>query len=167
MPTKKSRPRSSSQHPQPDNDAITKHLQDLLSPAIYAQSAYYRSLGLRERILNLTLMVAAVLTLIWRQVPSVQELSRMLEQQELLWKNSQSLTTHCHKGFSVFQPSCLSMFFMTCCHSYKHVGTKGKTTSSVAVKYAHKHFENIWIADGSTKHCFASWKAFKMHHKVN
>jgi len=26
--------------PQPDNDAITKHLQDLLSPAIYAQSAY-------------------------------------------------------------------------------------------------------------------------------
>jgi len=25
---------------QPDNDAITKHLQDLLSPAIYAQSAY-------------------------------------------------------------------------------------------------------------------------------
>jgi len=39
MPTKtqKSRPRSS-QHPQPDNDAITKHLQDLLSPAIYAQS---------------------------------------------------------------------------------------------------------------------------------
>jgi hypothetical protein len=30
-------------------------------------------------------MVAAVLTLIWRQVPSVQELTRMLEQEELLW----------------------------------------------------------------------------------
>jgi len=87
------------------------NLQDLLSPAIYAQSAYYRSLGLRERILNLTLMVAAVLTLIWRQVPSVQELSRMLEQQELLWeKQSKSHNKHCHKGFSVFQPSCLSIF---------------------------------------------------------
>ncbi|WP_298916772.1 hypothetical protein [uncultured Nostoc sp.] len=27
--------------PQADNEAITKHLQDLLSPAIYTQSAYY------------------------------------------------------------------------------------------------------------------------------
>jgi len=39
---------------------------------------------------------------------------------------------------------------MTCCHSYKHVGTKAKRPLPVAVKYAHKHFENIWIADGST-----------------
>jgi len=75
----------------------------------------------------------------------------MLEQQELLWeKQSKSHNKHCHKGFSVFQPSCLSMFFMTCCHSYKHVGTKAKRPLPVAVKYAHKHFENIWIADGST-----------------
>jgi hypothetical protein len=57
----------------------------LLSPAIYAQSAYYRSLGLRERILNLSLMVAAMLTVIWRQVPSGNELTRMLEEKELLW----------------------------------------------------------------------------------
>jgi len=49
----------------------------------------------------------------------------MLEQQELLWeKQSKSHNKHCHKGFSVFQPSCLSMFFMTCCHSYKHVGQR-------------------------------------------
>lgn len=30
-------------------------------------------------------MVGAVLTLIWLQVPSVQELTRMLQQHELLW----------------------------------------------------------------------------------
>ncbi|WP_298916770.1 hypothetical protein [uncultured Nostoc sp.] len=40
--------------------------------------------GLRLRILTLPLMMAAVLTLIWRQIPSLQELTRMLEQQELL-----------------------------------------------------------------------------------
>jgi hypothetical protein len=33
-------------------------------------------LGYRDRILNLSLMVAAVLTLLWRQVPGVQELNR-------------------------------------------------------------------------------------------
>ena len=30
-------------------------------------------------------MVAAVLTLVWRQVPSVQELTRLLEREDLLW----------------------------------------------------------------------------------
>lgn len=88
MPTKKPRNpdhvrRRSS--PQALYEAITEHLQELLSPGIYSQSAYYRSLGLRDRILTLPLMIAAVLTLIWRQVPSVQELTRMLDQQELLW----------------------------------------------------------------------------------
>jgi len=41
MPTKKPRNPDHVRRrntPQPDNDAITKHLQDLLSPAIYAQS---------------------------------------------------------------------------------------------------------------------------------
>ena len=30
-------------------------------------------------------MVAAFITLLWRQVPSVHELTRMLEQEDLLW----------------------------------------------------------------------------------
>ena len=82
MPTKKPRNPDHVRRPNAplaDNEAISEHLKDLLSPAIYAQSAYYRSLGLRDRVLNLTLMVAAILTLIWRQVPSVGELTRILE----------------------------------------------------------------------------------------
>ena len=57
--------------PAPDNAAIDRHLEDLLSPAVYSQQAYYRSLGMRDRILTLSLMVAAVVTLLWHQVPSV------------------------------------------------------------------------------------------------
>jgi hypothetical protein len=71
--------------PAPDNAAIDRHLQDLLSPTVYSQQAYYRSLGLRDRILTLPLMVAAVVTLLWHQVPSVGELTRMLSRQDLLW----------------------------------------------------------------------------------
>lgn len=48
--------------PSPNNEAITNQLEALLTPAITAQQAYYRQLGLRERILNLPLMVAVVLT---------------------------------------------------------------------------------------------------------
>lgn len=71
--------------PSPNNEAIANQLEALLTPAISAQQAYYRQLGLRDRILNLPLMVAAVLTLLWRQVPGVQELTRLLARVDLLW----------------------------------------------------------------------------------
>jgi hypothetical protein len=66
------------------NAVMDEHFQQLLSPLIYSQQAYYRSLGMRDRILTLPLMVAALVTLLWRQVPSVHELTRMLEREDLL-----------------------------------------------------------------------------------
>ena len=61
-----------------ENDAIVSHLWDLLTPLIFQQQALFRSLGLRNRILNLPLMIGAILTLLWRNVPSVRELTRIL-----------------------------------------------------------------------------------------
>jgi hypothetical protein len=40
---------------------------------------------MRDRILNLPLMVAAVLTLIWRDVAGVTELTRILNREGFLW----------------------------------------------------------------------------------
>ena len=71
--------------PSADNEEIANQLKALLTPAIFAQQAYYRQLGLRARLLNLPLMVAVVLTLLWRQVPGVQELNRLLAREDLLW----------------------------------------------------------------------------------
>ncbi len=71
--------------PAPDNEAIDEHLRLLLSPVVYSQAAYYRTLGMRSRILTLPLMVAAVVTLLWKQVPSVNELTRQLNRKDLLW----------------------------------------------------------------------------------
>jgi len=72
----------------------------------------------------------------------------MLEQQELLWGKVKVSQQALSQRFLSF-PELFEHVFMTC-HSYKHVGTKAKRPLPVAVKYAHKHFENIWIADGST-----------------
>jgi hypothetical protein len=60
-------------------------LAELVSPATYALAGYYRRLGLRERILTLPVMVAMVLAMIWRQVPSVAELVRTSAREGLLW----------------------------------------------------------------------------------
>jgi len=52
-----------SQRPMVEDKVIGTQLEALVTPAITAQENYYRRLGLRERILNLPLMVAALLTL--------------------------------------------------------------------------------------------------------
>ncbi|GAB1540786.1 hypothetical protein NUACC21_34550 [Scytonema sp. NUACC21] len=50
-----------------------------------AQEKYYKQLGLRDRIINLSFMLGAVLTLLWRQIPGVQELTRLLAREDVLW----------------------------------------------------------------------------------
>ncbi len=67
------------QRPMMEDEAIATHLSDLVTPALITQEKYLRSLGMRDRILNLPLMIAAVLTLIWRDVAGVTELTRMLK----------------------------------------------------------------------------------------
>lgn len=46
-----------------EDEVVASQLEALLAPAITALENYYRQLGLRDRILNLPLMVAAGLTL--------------------------------------------------------------------------------------------------------
>jgi len=71
--------------PAPADHEIEQRLTELVKPAVLAEMAYYRTLGLRNRILNLPVMVAVVLTLIWRRVPGVCTLTRMLGRERLLW----------------------------------------------------------------------------------
>ncbi len=49
------------QRPMVEDEVVAEQLEALLTPAIISQEAYYRQMGLRDRILNLPLMVAAVL----------------------------------------------------------------------------------------------------------
>ncbi len=78
--------------PMVEDEIIANQLEALLTPAIMNQEHYYRQLGLRDRILNLPLMVAAVLTLLWRDVPGVTELTRLLAREGFLWCNPTSIS---------------------------------------------------------------------------
>jgi len=69
----------------PPDERVTQHLTQVIHPAILAQLDSFRALGLRERTLTLPVMVALVLTMIWRQVASAEELVRMLAREGLLW----------------------------------------------------------------------------------
>ena len=69
----------------PPAAAVTEWLSELVHPATYAQMDYYYRLHLRARLLNLPVMVALVLSMVWRQIGSASELVRMLAQEGLLW----------------------------------------------------------------------------------
>src|SRR5436305_1183464 len=69
----------------PPDERVTQHLTQVIHPATLAQLDSFRALGLRERTLTLPVMVALVLTMIWRQVASAEELVRLLASEGLLW----------------------------------------------------------------------------------
>jgi hypothetical protein len=136
--------------PAPDNQVISEHLQKLLSPLVYNQQAYYRSLGLRDRILTLPLMVAAVVTLLWHQVPSVAELTRMLNRKNLLWAKAakvrqQSLS----ERFLSFPAELFEQVFETLLPILKARWHQRTRPIPASLEYGLKHFEQILAADGS------------------
>lgn len=138
--------------PGPDNEVIEARLAELVSPAVANQMAYYRQLGLRSRILNLPLMVAAVLTMLWRQVPSVHELTRMLAREDLLWcqavKVSQQALSQRFLSFPAELFERVLKEILPQLQSRWHERQARPLPESLA--YAREHFEQIWVADGST-----------------
>jgi len=57
----------------------------LIHPLTLSQAAHYYDLGLRERVLTLPVMVALVLSMIWRQIGSVRTVTRLLDAEGFLW----------------------------------------------------------------------------------
>ena len=70
--------------PMVEDRVIAEHLTALLTPTIKSQSRHFRELGLRERILTLPLMVAAVLTLLWRDVRPCKRISSIARNRRIL-----------------------------------------------------------------------------------
>jgi hypothetical protein len=69
----------------PPPEQVEARLTELIHPATLNQVAHFHELGLRERLLNLPVMMAFVLSLIWRQIGSVAEAVRVLKREGLLW----------------------------------------------------------------------------------
>ncbi|NJN99859.1 MAG: IS4 family transposase, partial [Anaerolineales bacterium] len=103
-------------------------------------------------ILNLPLMVAAVLTMLWRQVPSVHELNRMLAREDLLWgqavKVSQQAMSQRFLSFpAVLFEGVLKELLPQLEQRWQQ---RQRRPLPESITYARQHFKQIWVADGST-----------------
>ena len=137
--------------PTPSDEVIEARLQSLLEPAILGQQGYARLLGLRERILSFPVMVAGVLTLLWRQVPSVCELSRVLAREDCLWaprlKVSQQALS---QRFLSFPAELFQRVLWALLPRLRQRWAERQRPLPAAVVHARQHFQELLIADGST-----------------
>jgi Transposase DDE domain len=129
---------------------IGQHLTELVSPATYALTDQYQRLGLRFRVLNLPIMVAMVVTLIWQQVPSVSELVRMLARDQLLWTPPIHVSQQAISERLRTLPAAL---FGEVVHAVlpqlqARALARSRPLPPVIAR-AQKHFAHLWIADAT------------------
>lgn len=139
------------QRPMVEDKVIANQLEALLTPAIINQKNYYRQLKLRDRILNLPLMVAAVLTLLWRDVPGVTELTRLLAREGFLWcKPIQISQQAVSNRFLTFPAELFERVFKDLLPSLRSSWLKRKRRPlPESVQYTLSKFDKIWIVDSS------------------
>ncbi len=144
--------------PMMEDEAIASQLEALLKPAITSQENYYRQLGLRDRILNLPLMVAAVLTLLWRDVAGVTELTRMLAREGFLWCKPQNISQQAiSQRFLTFPASLFEKVFKDLL-PYLQEAWQRRTGRKIpeSIQFTLSRFEKIWIVDCSIIDSFIS-----------
>src|SRR3972149_4278323 len=137
--------------PSPDNEVIQGRLKSLLTPAVFGQLAYYRSLGLRGRLLGLPVMVAAVLMMVWRQVPSVCELTKLIGREDLFWTPKVNVSQQAlSKRLLVFPAALFQRVLMDLLPTLRDRWATRQRPLPAAIVCAQKSFSRVFAEDGST-----------------
>ncbi len=137
--------------PSPDNAVIHERLKSLLTPAVFGQLAYYRSLGLRGRLLSLPVMVAAVLMMLWRQVPSVCELTKLIGREDLFWTPQVNVSQQAlSKRLLRFPAELFQRVLLDLLPALRERWAARQRPLPASIVCARKTFSRIFAVDGST-----------------
>lgn len=135
----------------PPDESVERLLEEVVRPAVYSQIAAYWDAGLRQRILTLPVMVAVVLSMLWRQMGSVTELVRTLRDEGVLWaksvKVSQQAVSQRLQRFPQELFHAVLMEVMPVMHQRWQKRTRPLPE---AVAWAKQRFTEILVLDGST-----------------
>lgn len=131
--------------------AVNDHLGQLITPSLFAVGDEYRRLGLRARVLGLPAMLGIVLTMIWRQVPSVSELVRLLEREDIFLVPRQEITQQALSMRLRVLPAALFARVYDALVPVLHARAAARTRPlPAAVVRAQQHFAQILAVDGTT-----------------
>ena len=136
----------------PPAEAVVARLTEIVHPATLAQVSYFHRLGLRARLLTLPVMVALVLSLLWRQIGSINELVRVVHTEAVLWVPPlRALTQQALAQRLRTLPAALfNRVLQTILPVLQGRWAARQRPLPPAVAWATAHFTAVLIADGST-----------------
>src|SRR5215212_7927717 len=135
----------------PPDPVLEQHLTELVHPVTLAQVAAYQALGLRERVLTLPVMLAFVLSLIWRQLPGVSETVRVLGREGLLWVDRLPVSPQAVSQRLQSLPAALfGQVFAALLPPILARWQARQRPLAPALAWAAAHFTGVWSLDGST-----------------
>lgn len=135
----------------PPDEVTAQWLEEAIHPAALNQVAYFQQLGLRARTLTLPVMVAFVVSVVWRQLGSVREAVRVLREEGVLWVepleavSSQAML----ERFNTLPAELFYHVMQEIMPKMQQKAVKRKRPLPPAVAYARLHFRRIWSVDGS------------------
>lgn len=141
----------------PAVEEIEQALIAQLTPAVFAQArAATTHLNLRDRVLNLPAMCAIVLSIVGRQVASLSEILRMLEQEGLLWVEALKVSKEAlSKRFRTLPAEAFASLFAQIAEQNRQRLTEEsqpELAGIIAPELAGvlEHYSAVYIADAST-----------------
>lgn len=133
-------------------EAIERELHQLLEAEQFKPIQAYHQVPeklRRERLLTLPVMMAVVLSLVYRRIPSLSELIRVLSQEGLLWVEAMQVSKQALSQRLMQLP--VRLFQAVFEQVQARLQARPLPDSTLAGwQLLREHFSALWIADGST-----------------
>ena len=131
---------------------IEKRLRSVLTPGLFAPGRMPGSWKLRNRLLTLPAMMAIVVSLVWRQIPSLAEVLRVLEHEGLLWQSPLAVSRQAlAKRLARLPVELFASLFNQVVQALRNRSSQRVTpAASPVLAGVAERFSAVWIADGST-----------------
>lgn len=146
--------RHRSQVPAPEVEEIESRLYELISPSLLAPRQMERRnpddpdkpIRMRARLLTLPVMMAVIIGLVFRRLPSLAEVQRVLESDGLLWVDPLKVSHQAiNRRLDTMPAEVVSQLFQEMCD---RLGSEASSESEGI--WDHLCFSSILAVDGST-----------------
>lgn len=135
----------------PPDEQVSERLTELVHPATLSQVAYFHQLGLRERVFNLPLMVAVVLTMIWRQIGEITQVVRLMQKESLFWAQPRRISQQALSQRFGSLPAELFLKVLEAVLPVMHTRWQERQRPlPPEVAWVRDHYTQVLIQDGST-----------------
>ncbi len=136
----------------PPDAQMVARLGELVQPAALAQKDLVRTLGLRDRLLPLSVILAIVLSLIWRQIGAGgSEAARLLASEGLLWVGLLKVSQQAISlRLRVFPAALFVAVVQAVLPVLQARWAARERPLPPVLAWAHEHYSAVLVVDGST-----------------